>query len=133
MPVLWPVIASNEQSKILLLGQPCRVSPLPLCRRIALLKEAQVVLLPVNIMSDGFQPIPGECLAHGVQIVAQRIQDPDKRAQDTFDYIVDRGPGCCTTSPGIRVQLEIWILHVIAARQIRLWLTPDLFRLRRVT
>jgi hypothetical protein len=28
---------------------------------------------------------------------------------------------------------EIWIRHVIAARQIRLWLTPDLFRLRRVT
>jgi hypothetical protein len=45
----------------------------------------------------------------------------------------DRGPGCRTTSPGGRVQLEIWILHVIAARLIRLWLTPDLFRLRRVT
>jgi hypothetical protein len=34
---------------------------------------------------------------------------------------------------GFRVQQEIWIRHVIAARQIGLWLTPDLFRLRRVT
>jgi hypothetical protein len=31
------------------------------------------------------------------------------------------------------VQLEIWIRYVIAARLIGLWLTPDLFRLRRVT
>jgi hypothetical protein len=28
---------------------------------------------------------------------------------------------------------EIWIRHVIAARLIGIWLTPDLFRLRRVT
>jgi hypothetical protein len=44
---------------------------------------------------------------------------------------------CCRTtsaSPiGFGLQLEIWIRHVIAARQIGLWLTPDLFRLRRVT
>jgi hypothetical protein len=45
----------------------------------------------------------------------------------------ERGPGCRTTSTGFRVPLEIWIRHVIAARLIRLWLTPDLFRLRRVT
>jgi hypothetical protein len=45
----------------------------------------------------------------------------------------DRGPGCRTASTGFRVQLEIWIRHVIAARLIGLWLTPDLFRLRRVT
>jgi hypothetical protein len=31
------------------------------------------------------------------------------------------------------VQLEIWIRHLIAARLIGIWLTPDLFRLRRVT
>ena len=44
---------------------------------------------------------------------------------------------CCRTTSashtGFGVQLEIWIRHVIAARLIRLWLTPDLFRLRRVT
>jgi hypothetical protein len=44
---------------------------------------------------------------------------------------------CCRTTSaaptGFRVQLEIWIRHVIAARLIGLWLTPDLFRLRRVT
>jgi hypothetical protein len=34
---------------------------------------------------------------------------------------------------GFCVQLEIWIRHLIAARLIGLWLTPDLFRLRRVT
>jgi hypothetical protein len=48
----------------------------------------------------------------------------------------DRGPGRRTTSAsptGFGVQLEIWIRHVIAARQIGIWLTPDLFRLRRVT
>jgi hypothetical protein len=42
----------------------------------------------------------------------------------------DRGPGCST---GFGVQLEIWIRYLIAARQRRIWLTPDLFRLRRVT
>jgi hypothetical protein len=48
----------------------------------------------------------------------------------------DRGPGRRTTSAsptGFGVQLEIWILHIIAGRLIRFWLTPDLFRLRRVT
>jgi hypothetical protein len=45
----------------------------------------------------------------------------------------DCGPGCRTASTALRVQLEIWIRHVIAARLIGLWLTPDLFRLRRVT
>jgi hypothetical protein len=45
----------------------------------------------------------------------------------------DRGPGCRTASTAFRVQLEIWIRHLIAARLVGLWLTPDLFRLRRVT
>jgi hypothetical protein len=45
----------------------------------------------------------------------------------------ERGMGCRTAPTGFGVQLGIWIRHVIAARLIGLWLTPDLFRLRRVT
>jgi hypothetical protein len=45
----------------------------------------------------------------------------------------DCGPGCRTASTAFRVQLEIWIRHVIAARLVGIWLTPELFRLRRVT
>jgi hypothetical protein len=44
-----------------------------------------------------------------------------------------RGLGCRTAPIGLGVQLEIWIRYLIAARLIGIWLTPDLFRLRRVT
>jgi hypothetical protein len=76
----------------------------------------------------GFHPNPvGDAGGHdgseAVRHLADEPSDPPLR--------------CCRTAPAahtrFRVQLEIWIRHVIAARLIGLWLTPDLFRLRRVT
>jgi hypothetical protein len=64
-------------------------------------------------------------------------RDSDEAVRHLADEPSDPPLRCCRTtsaSPiGFGLQLEIWIRHVIAARQIGLWLTPDLFRLRRVT
>jgi hypothetical protein len=82
--------------------------------------------------SSGFHPNPvGDAGGHdGSEAVGQlqmsRLTYPHRPT-------AARAVKAPASHTGFRVQLEIWIRHVIAARLIGLWLTPDLFRLRRVT